>query len=291
MNNFSKYEDQLNKTPQVSRNLYTGLTTFKVLGINPTLEDLSEIIGEERASKFDLSYSIREDIAGNKVRPITIWIQDVEEKMSPTIFTINIGDFDSVSQSGNRQILNDRFQHTYSQSIDTLVSNPNMYWFSQEGMEYAKFGIIDWYEFVNKLLRFDLGGEVKFLDFVEDVKLDFRTIYDGDFSGLHEFVTYATDKEMCFVGMALVKEKEGGEAFYQDFLDKPNFWFKGNEATDQIKEKVRSEIQKTEERGYKITTKHYSIDFKIFNPEQAGVQEKKDHEAAVVNSLEAFIRG
>lgn len=286
--NFEKYEQQLNKQTSAPKNLYTGLTTFKVLGINPNLSDLSEIIGEERASKFDLTYGIREDIAGNRVRPITIWIQDTNELMNPTIFTINIGDFDAVSQRGNYQIMNDRFQHSYAESIEKLTENPNMYWFSQEGIQVAKHGIIDWYEFVNKLLRFDLSGEEKFLKFVKDTKLDFDTLYKGDFSGLHELVKYANAKEMSFIGIALVKEKEG-EAFYQDFLDKSNFWFKGDNVTEAIKDKVRSEIKNAEDRGYNITSKHYTVEFEKFNPE-AGAKEQKEHTENVINSLDAFIK-
>lgn len=243
---------------------FTGLAPIKVLAINPTESKLQEVIGDA-ATKFDTEYSVTQDLNQNDVRPINFWVQDVEENISPTLFSINLGKDVVKSQSGNVQIVNDKLQYSYASSIEALTSNPNMSWFSQEGIREARIGEVDYYKFITQLLRVNLNADTSYVDILKVEKLDFESVYEGDFSGLRKLPEYTQSKDMSVVMPLIVKEREKG--LRQEVLVRADLMYRTDTASvnETMKNSMMKQHNDAVERGAQLSTKYYTVDFMEFD--------------------------
>ena len=192
--NFDKYNDYTGGSSTSGLNTtYVGAGSMKVLAINPTQEQLGEIIGEEAAGKFNTEYSIRENYNKQQVRPLTIWVTDKDENVSATIINYDLGKDYVQSKSGKSQFFSDDGQVSWANSTDTIQS-----WIEGPHTQTTT-GQSDWYSFVYKMVKWNKNDDVPFTQFMEEMNLDVDSIYDGDFSGLHSFVEYMKEKELSVI--------------------------------------------------------------------------------------------
>lgn len=269
MNKFNQYSDSLN-TKSSGNTLYTGLSPVKVLGINPNLKQLEAIIGEN-ASKFDLTYPIKKSpLTEKNVRTLSIWVTDKEEKVSPTILSIDLGLDAQTSSTGKVKIINNKLQDTWAVNTEAVINNPKMSWFSQEGIREAKVGEVDYYKFLSQVMRFDLRGDVDFNEMCVNTGIDFDAIYNGNFSGLHELVEWLNIDEgekmpNYFVGLWVVKKKDDGR-LRQELLNNSDLWYRC--ASETVLSGHRDALIKLEtekrESGYSLTNRLYTYDFQEF---------------------------
>lgn len=285
--NFEKYTSQLNKASKAN-SLYTGVANLKVLGINPTQDQLAEILGDaDKAHKFDTNYTIKENLNNIPVRPINIWVQDVDENTSPILMSLELADKEQSAQNTDSvRVINNYLQTTWSASVSAVTSNPKMSWFSDTGIRVAKIGEENYYRFVSTLVRYDLQGEQSFMNFLTDNSLDVDSVYGGNFDGLRGLVQYAANNNFVFAAPLVVKEKETDEGtrFYQEVLNKPDFWYRStvDGSLDWVADNFKEKALKKEEEGYPIN-RLYTYEFTTFDKEKC-VNSAPEEETPTVSS-------
>ena len=266
---FNNNSDLVNQQQKSNNQVYTGLTQVKILGINPTLSQLSDILGsEEIASKFDTNYQ-PSDFNGVETTPIVLWLQDLEEKISPTPVQIGIGKDIVISKNQSEQFINDYFQNSYSQNMDTLMNNSKMSWFSKTGLRNARIGEVRYYDFLIKVLKMKVS-EGNALAALKEEKLDFDTILNGDFSGLRNLVGYLPSIEGFPITLATVKEVEddtGKTRLRQKFAFYEKCIFRPDEIGTFHTNKIMELHLDGEETGYPFSKNYYTIDFQPYNKE------------------------
>lgn len=287
--NFNDYQNQLNKASKAP-SLFTGITNVKVLGINPTQEQLAEILGDaDKASKFNTDYNKGESYNGDTVRPVCIWVTDYEENVSPTLFTIELGDKEHLAQSGSKRIINNYLQTTWSNSVASVTSNEKMSWFSDTGIRVARIGEVNYYTFIATLVRYDLQGEKSFNNFLTDNKLDFDSVYEGNFEGLRGLVNFANNNDMVLAMPFIVrkKEDENGVVFRQQVLSNPEVWYRStiDGDIDWVVNNFKEKCLAKDAEGYPITQKLYTYEFTKFSEDKCvNAEPENNAEASSVGS-------
>lgn len=268
-NVFGDYEKSMNSSSE-GLSFYTGLAPIKILAINPTEEELAEIIGEDAAKKFDTDYALTEGFNEETVRPVNIWYQDKEEKVSPSTFTINISEDEVVSRNGNNQLINDKLQTAFMSKED-IEKHPKMGWFDLSTARNAKIGEENLYKLISQFLRWDFDSEVEFMDMIRKTGVDVQTVYDGNFEGLRAFAKYVKDNEFNMIGCFVVSQKttDDGIRNRQGFLTNPDTWYRTatGEVVQGIKDNFFNKHKKAVDQGRQLSSKYYTVDFQEFNKE------------------------
>ena len=262
MNPFNKYD---NYTGNGSNNnaindVFVGVAPIKVLAINPTKEQLGEIIGEEAAGKFNVAYDIRQNYNKQEVRPLTIWVTDVDETVSPTIINYDLGKDYVKSKTEKFQYFSADGKDSWAAdegSIQDWVTGPH---------QQCTVGMKDWYSFVYKLVKWDMDvaeeNDTSFFEYLQDVGLDVDTIYDGNYEGLHGLVDYAKDQQFSVTGMftAKVDHTEDGERVRQRVLTRNDYIFYNyNGVTFKQLEAFKRREERQMKSGYPLTSNGYFI--------------------------------
>jgi hypothetical protein len=260
--NFNDYKNAATTASETGLSFYTGITPFKVLLINPTEEQLSEYLGEY-ASKFT-NYEKVEN-REKMVRPINLWLTDINENINPFPVTISVGEDDVVYSTGSRQFINKQMLESKRQDLEaykeTLRSDTSKYgWMDVDSFRAAKIGQYEWYKLVAQLFRFDFKSDFNFFKFLEDNKLDTETIFDGDFEGLHQFVKYLNDNNNYFFGIAAVRDN--GEKKRQTIVRDPETYMRSNvdgEVTDGMKDYIKKRHDQAYDNGRSLSSALYTI--------------------------------
>ena len=258
MSNFDKYAKHTNSSSSTGGiTSYVGLSPIKVLSINPTREQLVEIIGDDAAGKFNVDYQLRENYNKQTVRPITVWITDSTEKVSPTIINFDLGQDFVITKKGDKNLwFSDGGQSAWKENEETLYS-----WIEKPVIK-SRTGEADWYDFVYKMVKWDKNDDITFFEYLKDVGLDLDTIYDGNFEGLHGFVNYALDQEFSVTGMFEVKveETETGLKLRQKFLNRSDtiYYNYAGVTANQVKA-IKKREQSQIDAGYQLTNNAYFI--------------------------------
>lgn len=223
---------------------YTGVSPVSVLMFSPTREQLNKLLNfEPTEEQNELDY-IKEDVEvktkdaeGNEVSLyanqvyVDVWVEEVKFKKKHKIrFTIT--NTPRVSQSGKTQYINQIGQTTW---VDDESNLPQ--WFTHFKLtdKNDKSNVT----YVNKTFRKCLMGEdnlyeflVNWLDFnpfkeTNDVFLDNKKLFKGDFSQLNSLVPEFEDKTIaCAFGVRTKTDENSGEdKKYQSIS--PKFFFKG----------------------------------------------------------------
>ena len=106
--------------------LYSGLANFKVIAVNPTLDELH---GMGIMLKTDPNYFV--DLNGTEYFKLTFWVKNDD---LTTRFEILMNGSERISQSGKNQYINAIGQSTWSND------EPEYDWFKKEGLRKALTG-------------------------------------------------------------------------------------------------------------------------------------------------------
>lgn len=245
-------KEQAEKSP-ARKPVMVGAGQVKVLAINPTLEKLKEIIGDV-AEKFDTKYGASPDqYNDNKPsRPIAVWITDKEDQVSPTLINFRLVDTPRLSREDKPQYWN-MMSGTAANGewniLTTLWSNdlkPGDVEKKQSrvGNDYTntvlrevRVGEENYYRFLKVLLGWP--DDTTFLQAMEEVGLDFDTVYGGNFDALHNLVDNELVKEVTldngevetryqtFIGIFTAKLRDDGRVT-QSFSMNSDTWFVDN---------------------------------------------------------------
>lgn len=250
---FDNSKEQLQTPSTSSFKQFTGLYPLQIVAINPSVEKLTEVIGEG-ASKFKLDYSV-----GQYGKPVTFWFKSPDNKVQPFPRTIFLNTETITSEnSGKSMVLNNStgqygaVQSTWSDGPETLPE-----WFSKDGVRAARKGEYDYYDLLVKFLRFrdkSDGSGVSYVEFFKEEGLDFDSVYNGDDSALNKLAEYMMDNGNAAVMLLTVKEGDGGKA-YQN-VELGNCVFGQNSVTD----KVKARIEKLNTPDYPVSKDKWSYD-------------------------------
>jgi hypothetical protein len=248
------------------RKFYTGLTQIKIVAINPTLDQLSDLIGEDIAKKFDTNYSMSE-FNGVDTRPIVFWVTDLDENISPTPVQISISKDDVVSRAGNAQFINDYLQSTYSANLDTLMNNERMSWFSKTGIKNARIGEVQFYDILTKCLKMNTK-EGNAIEVLRTENLDFDSVLNGNYDGLRNLVNYLPTIDSYPISLAAVKEAvddEGKTRLRQKFSFYQDTFFKADEVSNWHTNRIMEKHLDAVERQSSLVKDYFTVDFQVYD--------------------------
>jgi len=261
---FDNNQEQLQKGSG-QQQLFTGLYPLRIVGINPTVEQLTNIIGEG-ASKFKVDYSV-----GQYGKPVTFWFSSPDNKVKPFSKTIFLKEETIVVQdSGKTMLLNDSTgQYGTVQSAWAVSPEDVPLWFSKDGIRPANKGEYEYYDLLVKFLRFrDKEGGKTYVEFLSEEKVDFASVINGDDSALHNLADYFMDNASTCVILLTVRS---GEKNYQD-CELGNCVFGQNSVTDKVIERAQ---KLNSNADYPISKNEFSFEFAEYTGASAPPTPKK----------------
>lgn len=257
--------------PNSGFNPKTGLAAFKLMLVNPTKEEISELFGREYP--FDPNYDIREDLNEDKVRPIEFWVKSETCNVIDKV-TFQIGTVSRKSKTGNVQVVNQKGIMRYAPSVaeanikyeknapfirETTIGEEALYRFMQCAMGY-KYN----------------DPEANFMEDSEKGGVTPDKLFNGDVTGLRNFIEYVNSKQRK-VGLVLgVKQKDklddNGNKYIQNrqvILNQPDFFF--TLASGKVEQynlgKLKEVIDEKRAANISLGSALFSIDLKDFNKE------------------------
>lgn len=182
--------------------LYTGLESFKLLGVNPTKEQISQWQG--RDANYEPNYDLVQDNKGQMVRPFHVWFNG--ETVGPMRIILNIGNSKPSYETGNYQIVTTHGDIVWAKAKGEANPKP----------EFADHrplvtGESDLLTIVMSFLKADglkFEGDQDFSTQVASLKQDATAVYAGDYSGWNKLAAW-TNENNLFVSMPVgVKERD-----------------------------------------------------------------------------------
>jgi len=233
------------------RKMLVGLDVFKVVAVNPTVQELNKIYdNEDSESDEEINYVDEKD-GVDRVR-INVYVRGIRSNKLGKI-SFFIADKDSVSQKGNHQYINQVCETSWSSDESSLPA-----WFTNFYTKDDKVNSIG-----TKQYRIGREGEGRFYEFARkvlskvnyfipdtEIKFDFDKMRRGNFSDLK----YLMDDEWSstFTSMWYVKNVEGedgvksyNEIFYPAIAE-ANFCSKVETATSAYYKSKLEEIKSDE---------------------------------------------
>ncbi len=218
-----------NTTGGNASKLFTGLSAFKVLAVNPDKTEIEKMLNKEY--KLNVDYSIVQ-LNGRSFRPIEIWLQDVGKNIDPVPMRFLISNEDDVSPSGTMRFVNSKGVFTVSKSKESLDSNEKMTWFTKHPYRLAKIGENELFTFMQKLMRYNsYPDDAKFMEEADKNGITIDAIYNNNLTGLRNFFTWCNENNNSIVLIAAVRTTskivDGEEKVYynQTIVTNPNAFF------------------------------------------------------------------
>lgn len=142
--------------------LYSGLSNFNVIAVNPTLDELHEL---GIMLKSEPNYYV--EFSGEEYFKLTFWIKNED---LTTRFEILMNSNPRVSQSGKHQWLNNAGQSTWSDDAPTYD------WWKTEGTRHALNGEETLINFVKAWANVSNGDDVYFESIANIVRGDVKEV-------------------------------------------------------------------------------------------------------------------
>jgi hypothetical protein len=275
---------------------FTGLTSFTVLGINPSKEQIEDWKSEKY--NLNVDYSIKSFNNVDK-KPIDIWLKSADGcVIEPLRYTIGLNDV--VSLSGNYQFVNSVGNFTYSASEDTLKNNSKMDWFTKYPMRKAKVGEEDLYGFMKALMNYNANKpESNFISDAENNKITPQELFEGNLTGLKAFIDWCNENKNELVALCAVRKTEKlsveglNKIYYnQMIVPKSDYLFAGKDGV--VSNRCYNKIQSDLDKGVVVTNAMFTIAYSLFK-ESESLNKIPDNKVNIdtpkSSGLEAFLQG
>lgn len=204
------------------KKLHTGAANFKVVGLNPTKQELEAIYGREL--NFDPEYigttKVTDSDGEREVTQIRLdfYLSNEEAGLTEKI-QFYVADTHHRSQGGKYKVINSFGKDTWLEedAIKTKTLPENMQWFNNDGLKVAKRGEVELISFLVNLLNlpFDLR---KVSDpseaYARIDKEEWAKIFQGDVSLLKGIIDNTNNKIGVLLG---VKTKGDGKLVQTTF--------------------------------------------------------------------------
>lgn len=231
-------------------NLYTGVGKAKVLAINPSLQELTNL-GFNFTNEPEYFTT---DEEGNKKLKLQIFIQNTEKPDLKTNITFFLENKNRVNKDGDKfEFINSKGQSTWAKSKDEAVNRTNAKgekWFSSEGAREAKVGEVALINFIANWANVKPGDEIS-LETIEDI------VNKGNVKELKDILNICKDNEV----RVLFKVRDTGEKQYQT-VDS-NVFDRGFKRNDDYKVFTKYAESQTK-AGYEIKD-IWTYEFKVYN--------------------------
>jgi len=170
---------QVRKQEEIQEVLrFTGMCPFQIVALNPSLEEL-KAIGVNYIQNEPTYVTDKDGVIGlrldfwikNSVGEDYVALDGTIQNSGPIIDKVSyfIDNNITKASTGKVKVMNDLLQNSWSDSIETLVENEKMHWFSKNhNLRLAKNGEVEILTLFQKLLNLVLGykdtvgDEVKF---------------------------------------------------------------------------------------------------------------------------------
>jgi hypothetical protein len=259
--------EAFNKKPK-GMTTYVGSAPVKVLAINPSTDQLREIIGES-AERLSTNYEATPSTYNNNEfsKPIVFWITDSTDTVAPTRVFFNLVNSPRLSKSASKpQFFNARIGDTYAffstvwgfdYTTGQVIENSKGY--ADNVLSQIRTGEEDYYNFLYVLLKW--GDPLTFIDGLKSEKLDFDSVYAGETEGLNNLVNLIKEKDLSMLGIFTVKITEDGAA-RQSFCKNDDTWFVNNNGklTEGNLARMKDAAKRGIESSYPITVEQYTFD-------------------------------
>ena len=198
------------------RKLYTGVENFKVVGVNPTKQELEAMYGRE--INFDPEYigsTKVEDGDGEREVPqirLDFYLANEDESVTTKI-QFYVANTHHKSQTGKFKVINDFGRVTWldQQAIQTKQMPDNMTWYNASGVKVAKRGEEELISFLVNLLNLPYKiDELKDKSdaFAKISSEEWKKIFSGDVSLFRNILGGTNNKVGVLLG---VKTKTDGK--------------------------------------------------------------------------------
>lgn len=181
------------------REQYTGVIPMKVVAINPSHEELKELLNTDKINAPVY-------VSDNKTR-LDIWVQNKELDIL-TKMNIWLENKTRVAvSSGNTLWINQFNQSTWAPSLEDLAARQNMNWFDKATARECKIGEDTLYNFIVALINADTseGGIII---------PEFNDILSGNVDSLKKLFEHYNDREIKL----LVGIKDGRYVIYNKYF-------------------------------------------------------------------------
>jgi hypothetical protein len=188
---------------------WQGVGNFKVVAINPTME---EAIAIGVNLKNEPNYT-NIQVGTNVRNKIVFFVRNEEHDITTRVEFLVSPDIE-VSQNGNQRIINNRGRHTWSKDIATLKANPKMSWFNTEKARYAYVGEAELIDFISAWANVASDGEVS-LDTID-------VIVKGNVTELRKLMASIRDNEVkLLLGVKVADDGKLYQQVYGKFYGRP----------------------------------------------------------------------
>lgn len=224
--------------------LKTGLSSFSLLGVNPTAAQIQEWTGRDNVQ--DPNYDLADDFNQHEVRPISFYLKNDDNVV--VNFRINIGKDEAIAKSGNYQVCTSTGAVVWAKSGGEVKPE-----FADH--KALKIGEADLIEFVSKLINFDQkSGDNLYLQMTAQ-GVDADSLFNASYSGMNKLAVWAGDKGKQIAMCLVVRERDGQDANgnpvtkrYQGVANDSKTWFHG-QVTDWAENKLLERYEKSLEVG------------------------------------------
>jgi len=193
------------------RELYTGVNTFEVVAIAPTVEEMSSVLGFKEPKAPTIPVGADED--GNVRVRIDFWLRqpeaEVTEKRS---FFITRAKRVSTN-TGTTQHINSVAQTGWWVEGESIPSNYTS-WYNTEGVRPAYQGEEEFIQFMQAYLNHKGGKSAETFGLK-----DWNAIFNGDFTELRGYMKQANEGTPNRVGLLMAVREVDGK-YYQSFYRK-----------------------------------------------------------------------
>ena len=188
---------------------YTGVGNFKVVAINPTMEEAQAIGVNLRTEPEYTDIQVGENVRNR----ITFFVKNTEKDIITRVDFLVYPE-KRVSQNGNVQIINEYGRHTWGASVEAVAANPKMSWFKTENANEAYIGQAELTDFVAAWANVASDGKITF-DTIDN-------IVRGNVTELRQLMASIADNEIrLLLGVKVTDEGKQYQTVYSKWYGRP----------------------------------------------------------------------
>jgi len=246
--------------------LKTGLSSFSLLGINPSASQIQEWTGRDNVQ--EPNYDLVEDFNQKQVRPIHFWLKNQDETV--VNFRLNIGQDEAIAKSGNYQVCTSTGAVVWAKSGGAIKPE-----FADH--KPLKIGEADVINFIAKLINFDYKSGENLYNQLTEQGVDVVSLYNASYKGMNQLAAWAAENGKLISMVLVVREKDvvgtdGNTTTknYQGVSGASETWFSGP-VTDWAEKKLLERYEKSLEVGagqtqaYPLIKDLFTIKYQDFN--------------------------
>ncbi len=249
----------------------TGLGAVKVLAVNPSNADYTEITGRELP--YNLDYDKRDLTIGETditIQPINFLVYNQTYNIFEFI-RFNIGNKEITTKKGDKFKFIDNLG-TISYYIDDVSNISSKFNFNANSCRKLMFGEDDLHVFLQKLVRYNpRSKEANWMADLNSNGINYKNLYNNNLAGLNKFIKWVNTTNNFSVGVLFtvsVRTKEDGTDIINQHIESRSdlFYISAYDiATDEhyipdgAFSALEKYIDKQEEAGYPITKRFYTI--------------------------------